>query len=354
MRSFCQYCVPPNRFQVDSVTLVYQQHAVLKANLDQEMDMFCGDMGCDLWSRELWEKHFNKNMVIICTAEVLCQCLMRSFMTIGQINILIFDEAHHAKKEHPYARIIKEFYSQVPEKTRLPKIFGMTASPVDARVDVRHAAAQLEGLLQCEIATAADTSLLRYSSIQVREEKLASYGQLGPPFGTQLYKQMNELFSTSKIFKKPLTFAHDASRELGAWCADQVWPFCLSDEEVKKLEAKTERHHRNKKVPEPLIVLEQHKSRIQEAEAIVRAHHFDAPDYNEADCSSRNLSSKVLVLVKYLRERFERQTNDKCIVFVERRYTARLLAVLFSHRNIGTPHLHVGTLVSCSSSIHPI
>lgn len=86
------------------MTLVFQQFAVLECNLDQKVERFCGDMGCDLWKKEVWEKHFKENMVIVCTVEVLYNCLMHSFITIDQINLLIFDEAHHAKKNHGYAR----------------------------------------------------------------------------------------------------------------------------------------------------------------------------------------------------------------------------------------------------------
>ena len=86
------------------MTLVFQQFAVLECNLDQKIDRFCGEMGCDLWDKATWDKYFQENMVIVCTAEVLYQCLMHSFITIAQINLLIFDEAHHAKKNHSYAR----------------------------------------------------------------------------------------------------------------------------------------------------------------------------------------------------------------------------------------------------------
>jgi len=37
-------------------------------------------------------------------------------------------------------RIIREFYLAESDKSKRPKIFGMTASPVDAKVDVRQAA----------------------------------------------------------------------------------------------------------------------------------------------------------------------------------------------------------------------
>ncbi len=77
---------------------------MLENNLDQKIERFCGDMGCDLWQKDVWEKHFADNMVIVCTAEVLYQCLMHAFITVEQINLLIFDEAHHAKKNHSYAK----------------------------------------------------------------------------------------------------------------------------------------------------------------------------------------------------------------------------------------------------------
>lgn len=92
--------------QVDSVTLVYQQAAVLRNSIDQSVAQFFGAMGPDLWSKKTWDEHFEKNMVIVCTAEILCQCLLSSYIKMEQINLLIFDEAHHTKKDHPYARLV--------------------------------------------------------------------------------------------------------------------------------------------------------------------------------------------------------------------------------------------------------
>lgn len=42
--------------------------------------------------------------------------------------MLVFDEAHHCLKNHPYNLIMSEFYHrQIMDK---PRIFGMTASPI--------------------------------------------------------------------------------------------------------------------------------------------------------------------------------------------------------------------------------
>lgn len=91
-------------FLVDSVTLVFQQAAVLRSNLDQKVAHFYGDLGPDLWDQSTWGRYLEQYLVIVCTAEILCQALLNGHVQIDQINLLIFDEAHHAKKEHPYAR----------------------------------------------------------------------------------------------------------------------------------------------------------------------------------------------------------------------------------------------------------
>lgn len=91
-------------FLVDSVTLVFQQSAVLRNNLNQSVAHFYGDLGPDLWDKAIWDMHRQKHSVIVCTAEILNHALLNGHVKVDQINLLIFDEAHHAKKEHPYAR----------------------------------------------------------------------------------------------------------------------------------------------------------------------------------------------------------------------------------------------------------
>lgn len=102
--------------KVDSVTLVFQQAAVLRNNINQNVGHFYGNMGVDLWDKQTWDNHFEKNMVVVCTAEILNQCLLNGFVKIGQINLMIFDEAHHTKKDHPYARLVPHIDIQTPLK----------------------------------------------------------------------------------------------------------------------------------------------------------------------------------------------------------------------------------------------
>ncbi|EER25001.1 Type III restriction enzyme, res subunit family protein [Coccidioides posadasii C735 delta SOWgp] len=327
-------------FLVDSVTLVFQQAAVLQNNINQRVDKFCGAMETDLWNGETWERHLAKNMVIVCTAEVLYQCLLHAFVKMENINLLIFDEAHNAKKDHPYARIVKDFYLKDGNAKR-PKIFGMTASPVDAKVDVVKAARNLETLLNSQIATASNLSLLRQSVARPNEE-VWSYDRLDQPFETRLYKELRSRFGDLRALEKLFTFSLKASSNLGAWCADWVWSYALTEESLPKLEGRAARTAMGNLPIAKIVRPEAEIQRIREASEIIRSHKFGDPAIRP-----ELLSPKVRRLHHELLKYFERHTDTKCIVFTEQRHTARILCDLFS--KIGTKHLRPGVLIGVRS-----
>lgn len=91
-------------FLVPSVNLAYQQFSVLECNLDHRVARLCGSDNTDRWDRKRWITEFLQTKVIVCTAELLFQALCYGYLTMKQINLLIFDEAHHTKKNHSYAR----------------------------------------------------------------------------------------------------------------------------------------------------------------------------------------------------------------------------------------------------------
>ncbi|MGG6498377.1 UNVERIFIED_CONTAM: hypothetical protein NY603_36170, partial [Bacteroidetes bacterium 56_B9] len=62
---------------------------------------------------------------------------------------------------------------------------------------------------------------------------------------------------------------------------------------------------------------------------------------------STDLSSKVQKLQHYLRLQFERPSDHRCIVFVDRRYTARMLHNLFLR--LSTPHMRGHFLVGSNN-----
>lgn len=65
----------------------------------------------DTWRQQEWRSLFSSHEVVVCTAQVLYQCLSHAYIKIEETNLIIFDEAHHAKKEHPYARSVSSLFS---------------------------------------------------------------------------------------------------------------------------------------------------------------------------------------------------------------------------------------------------
>lgn len=220
---------------MDKVALVHQQYRVLEANLDFPMDSFTGDSGGVIYTQEFWDQTRNEKTTIVCTAEILNQCLRHSFIRMEHINLLIFDEAHHAKKNHPYARIIKDFYAALENTDhKRPRILGMTASPVDAKTNVHVAAAQLEGLLHCEIATVDDPTVFLRAAIGKPTEGIIEYQSIDVPFETVLCQRLRQMAGRNPAFSRMLTYSRACTTELGRWAADRVWKLWFTKEEAEK------------------------------------------------------------------------------------------------------------------------
>lgn len=326
---------------MNSVNLVFQQANVLRCGLDQRVEGICGAMGASLWQKPTWDKHFADNMVIVCTAAVLEQCMMHSFITMAQVNLLIFDEAHHAKNNHPYAQLMKEFYLNEPDVSKRPRVFGMTASPVDANTSVRDAAMKLEKMLHCKIATTSDVTLLA-NSINKPFEQVVEYPRLPVGLETPFYQEMKARYGGVSAFQKFFKTSKDYSSVLGKWAADMYWSLAFTEHESRKRELRQEfRYHKTKK-DGPVEELNEAQALLREAAEFVRQHDFGVPTPTAQD-----LSSKVLELLWWLNQYYNRHGNHRCIVFVEQRQTARLLNYIFGH--IGGPHLRGDVLIGSGS-----
>lgn len=124
-------------FIVDRIPLVVQQASYVAKVLGDKVATatFYGDMGVDHWGEKRWAESINGKNALFLTAQVLLSALRHDVIHFEKISLLIFDEAHHATKSHPFNSIMREFYfPSLREGHALPRIFGMSASPVKAKV----------------------------------------------------------------------------------------------------------------------------------------------------------------------------------------------------------------------------
>ncbi|MFS7996597.1 putative ribonuclease III [Helianthus anomalus] len=99
---------------------------------------YWGEKGVDFWNAVDWKKQRDQNQrlqLMVMTPDILRNALRHRFLTLDIIKVLIIDGSHNAKKDHTYAIIINEFYHRelLAGSSQLPRILGMTASPVKAK-----------------------------------------------------------------------------------------------------------------------------------------------------------------------------------------------------------------------------
>lgn len=197
---------------------------------------------------------------------------------------------------------------------------------------------ELEATLHCQIATTSDLSLLRMS-ISRPDESLAVYGRLDYAYDTPLCSSLKAKFGDLELLAKFFRNAREATSQLGEWCADHLWHFVLDEGQALKIERKMERKFNHKAGNHSVEMLDTELAQLKEAKQVVNDWTFAEPDIS----SNNSLSPKVLLLYKYLNLIFEKPSDTKCIIFVKHRYTARLLAQLFSR--IGSPNLRLELLI---------
>lgn len=188
--------------------------------------------------------------------------------------------------------------------------------------------------MDCRIATTSNISLLRqFVSKPIEEEWV--YQKLLPPFETELYAILKAKYGDVQHLNGIFQFSYLASSELGSWCADQVWALALADEVLPKLQASILKDTEGD--PQVLEKAQRDIERVHEASEAARKYISDNA-FKPVD-----LSSKVELLLRRLSEQFVKWPETKCIVFTERRNTAKVLLQLCEKRQI--PNLRPALLV---------
>jgi endoribonuclease Dicer len=222
-------------------------------------------------------------------------------------------------------RIIKDHYMGHSTSSLRPKIFGMTASPVDGKKDVLQAAHMLETLLNAKIVTTKSLSLDTYAPKAAVVEW--EYDKLSDPFETAICQRLSFCHDVS-AFDMHFKEAKITSAKLGAWCSDQIWRYALEEQQFQKILRRYERlepRHDGFVAPDMTSGIE----KLKQAEEIVRLHCFPEP------APTRDfLSSKVLLLYHKLCHYFESNENTRCLIFVDQRIIARVLCDLFNRLNV--------------------
>jgi endoribonuclease Dicer len=240
----------------------------------------------------------------------------------------------------------------------------MTASPVDSKQDFEEGVAALESLLDCTIVSIANMSLVdtvsRPSEVMLKYKPALTQGY-DSPFLLSLKQMCKEQEAFIVILKR----ASEISRHLGHWCADrflldvinsdnQVQLIRIAKKQLPNVTSISETSvasavaEATKNVQVVIDYVHNQKSAVEEAnnEALRKTYAEENPVgsiIGRHDSTGTNyiMSPKISKLLTYLTPEFERENDDqRCIVFVDWKQTARLLCLLLN--TVGIMNLRSG------------
>ncbi|GAN10589.1 dicer-like protein 1 [Mucor ambiguus] len=350
-------------FLVDRVHLVFQQASVIRANCDAQVKELCGDMNVDVWSADTWAEIWNNNDICVLTAQIFIDNLRSGYLTLDQVNLMIFDECHHASKGHPFNLIMIEFYHHIydnPVNQGLdkPNIFGMTASPIHTSTKkALESISTLETSLQSLVYTAKSSQELA-SAVQKPFEIELFYSMSVindvPPSPVHAAKDYirPERYQRSKLttrieneinqvpgFKQCLSAIIYISNNLGPWCSDRLWKFILYKANTNGLFTPT------LYTPEQKLSKED-RQLLQKAYGLCSITDTDTAEPDLTD--ETQFTPKARVLVNCLKDILANDANkqDFCgIIFVERRHTAVAIKILIESLSVFKKDIRCDVLI---------
>ena len=137
---------------------------------------FCGDSkGIDNWPQEKWYELFDNNNVLAMSRQIFLDLLNRAIIKPRDLNLIVFDECHHATKNDPYVQIMKVIKDTPPEER--PRVLGLSASLLGTKVkpgELKKGVIKLEATLMSCARTSKDLQEV-VDNAATPKEKIINY-----------------------------------------------------------------------------------------------------------------------------------------------------------------------------------
>ncbi|XP_062432589.1 endoribonuclease Dicer isoform X2 [Rhea pennata] len=146
-------------FLVNSANQVTQQVSAVRTHSDLKVGEYSSLEITESWTKEKWSQEFSKHQVLVMTCHVALTVLRNEYLSLSNINLLVFDECHLAIQDHPYREIMK-ICENCPS---CPRILGLTASILNGKCDpaeLEEKIQKLEKILKSNAETATDLVVL--------------------------------------------------------------------------------------------------------------------------------------------------------------------------------------------------
>lgn len=335
-------------FLCNTVCLAKQQVVSMKSLLPYEVALLTGEQNVDEWSKSNWDALLEKHEIIVATAQVVLDAIRHAFIKLNQINVIIFDECHHARKDHPMHELMKMFrYTDVDQRPRVVGLSGMligidsTIKPETVETELQN----LENTFEATIVTVSDmddyknvlvhstkpkegyikylkspqhscvdsiSATLQEVEAKLKKMKLENYNNINPrTLKSSTPRKINDLILFFKEF-------HHQAEDMGPYGGYLCLLSILIQFELLKRRCDSDKFRNIVKFC--ITVTEQCIHRMQ--------HTIGVGPNKGIENMLINTTPKVRKLIILLKQKFcdpLREKDLQCIVFVQRRFTAKVL-----------------------------
>ncbi|KAH8316364.1 hypothetical protein KR067_005872 [Drosophila pandora] len=356
-------------FMCNTVELARQQAVAIKRFTNLKVGFYVGEQGVDEWPRGKWETEIRDKQVMVGTAQVMLDVFTQRHMELKSVSIVIIDECHHGTGHHPFHEFMRLFLYGT--SNALPRVVGLTGVLIKGN-EVNNVAKRLKDLettYRGNIITVSDTAelenvmlhstkpkeyMLQYPAQSQKYSLVADVERMIFNFfavldqldiGVQPQRRSKGLMNLRDPHKKSAikTLFNDFKFQMveyGVYAASIAIVSLSVEFEVKKRQAET------------ISLKTMYRAAISMCDQIrhilVRKLRDLVDDDDETDEHANtyeiimNFSTpKVQRFLQYLKQTFAgKQPKDICcLVFVERRYTAKCIFGLVLHFIQATPEL---------------
>ncbi|XP_046601014.1 endoribonuclease Dicer isoform X4 [Neodiprion lecontei] len=329
-------------FAVNTVALADQQLRYLQRHTHLNCSSYTGEMQVDYWSRDKWLQELEDNQVLVMTSQIFLDILNHGYISLSQVNLMIFDECHRAVNDHPM-RLIMQRFKDCP-KDQQPRVLGLTATLLNGNIKV----AKLDETITDLETTFHGKIIAVESLIGVRgyaTNPIESMVRFSPPLRlTVLESTMARLIQAREILKVvEIKIDHEMINK-----SDNVFKPKSKSNKFQNVLSDLEEHLKvmgiyggSKAALLHTIQLEYIKKSINNQETVFVIDYLitvltsirkivedEMEGYEPNEQIMKFSSDQVLKLFKVFLD-FNREKLDSqrfcCLVFVQRRFTAKVL-----------------------------
>uniref|UniRef100_A0A1A9WDV9 ribonuclease III n=1 Tax=Glossina brevipalpis TaxID=37001 RepID=A0A1A9WDV9_9MUSC len=111
-------------YMCNTVELARQQCVEVRKCTNFKVGLYVGEREVDNWNNTKWSEEIIENQVLVGTAQIFVDIVTQNLIKISDISVVIIDECHHATKNHPMHTFLSLF--QYVDQCQLPRVIGLT------------------------------------------------------------------------------------------------------------------------------------------------------------------------------------------------------------------------------------